>query len=385
MKKILSQVLLGSVIIAGLAACSSEEDTVIMAPVPLVSSQFTPDSEWRASIGKGVGQYFSKLNPVLAYEKIFIAGRDGDVKALDPANGSTIWKTDLETDVTARLSGGVTASYGKLFIGSENGEVFALDAENGALLWRQEVLGEVLAAPVTENNLVMVHTSRGVLVALDTDSGEQRWTISTEVPNLTLRGESAPATVSGGVFWGTASGRLAAAIVERGQLIWQQPIGIPKGATEIDRLVDVDSSPLILGSMLYTVGYNGQLAAIDLRTGAPLWKRNYSSAMDIATNGSRLFLVTDSDHVVAVDIRSGTEIWLNKRLENRLLTAPKIIDNYLVVGDTEGYLHWLDTNSGEFVSQQLVNDSGFAVGPLELDDGYLITTRDGSIRKLKIN
>ncbi len=385
MKKILSQVLLSSVIVTGLAACSSEEDTVIMAPVPMVSSQFTPDSEWRASIGKGVGQYFSKLNPVLAYEKIFIAGRDGEVKALDPENGSTIWKTDLETDVIARLSGGVTPSYGKLFIGSENGEVIALDAENGELLWRQEVLGEVLAAPVTERDLVIVHTSRGVLAALDTDSGELRWTINTDVPNLALRGESAPTTVSGGVFWGTANGRLAAAIAERGQLIWQQPIGIPKGATEIDRLVDVDSSPVILGSMLYTVGYNGQLVAIDLRTGAQVWKRNYSSAMDMATNGSRLFLITDNDHVVAVDVRSGTEIWQNKRLENRLLTAPKIIDDYLVVGDTEGYLHWLDIDSGEFVAQQFIDDSGFAVGPLELDDGYLITTRDGSIRKLKIN
>ena len=39
----------------------------------------------------------------------------------------------------------------------------------------------------------------------------------------------------------------------------------------------------------------------------------------------------------------------------------------LVVGDSEGYLHWLDTvRSGEFVSQQLVNDSGFAVGPIAL-------------------
>ncbi len=385
MKKIFGQVLFSTVLISGLTACSSEEDTVIMAPVPLVSSQFSPDSEWRASIGNGVGQYFSKLNPVLAYEKIFIAGRDGEVKALDPVNGTTIWKADLETDVIAKLSGGVTASYGKLFLGTENGEVIALDAESGELLWRQEVPGEVLASPVTENDLVMVNTGRGILVALDTDSGEQRWTISTEVPNLTLRGESAPATVSGGVFWGTANGRLAAAIAERGQLIWQQPISIPKGATEIDRLVDVDSSPLILGSTLYTVGYNGQLVAIDLRSGAPIWKRNYSSAMDMATNASRLFLITDNDHIVAVDIRSGTEIWLNKRLENRLLTAPKIIDNYLVVGDTEGYLHWLDTNSGEFVAQQFVDDSGFAVGPLQLNDGYVITTRDGSVRKLKIN
>lgn len=385
MNKTLRRILLSSAIVAGLSACSSEEDTVIMAPVPQVSSQFSPSSDWSAGIGDGVGQYFSKLQPVMAYNKIFVASRDGEVKALDPENGKTLWTTNLERDVIARLSGGLTASYGKLFIGSENGEVIALDSESGEELWRQSVLGEVLSKPTTENNLVLVHTSRGVLEALDSETGKQAWTISTEVPNLTLRGESSPATVSGGVFWGTANGRLAAAIVARGQLIWQQPIGVPKGATEIDRLVDVDSSPIILGSMLYSVGYNGQLVAIDLRSGAPAWKRNYSSAMDMATDGAQLYLVTDKDHLAAVDVRSGTEIWTNELLENRLLTSPELIDGYLVVGDSEGYLHWLDTATGEFVSQQLVNDSGFAVGPIALDDGYLITTRNGNIRKLKID
>lgn len=137
--------------------------------------------------------------------------------------------------------------------------------------------------------------------------------------------------------------------------------------------------------MLYTVGFNGQLIAIDLRSGAPAWKRTYSSTLDMATNGSDLFLVSDNDHIAAVDVRSGTEIWTNKQLENRLLTAPALINGYLVFGDAEGYLHWLDTDTGEFVAQQLINDSGFAVGPIEVNDGYLITTRDGKIRKLKID
>jgi outer membrane protein assembly factor BamB len=385
MKKMLCRLLLSSAVIATLAACSSEEDTVVMAPVPQVNSEFTPNSSWSANIGNGVGQFFSKLQPVYAYDKIFVASRDGEVKALNPENGSTLWTADLEDDVLARLSGGLTASYGKLFIGSENGEVFALDAESGERLWQKEVMGEVLSKPATENNLVLVHTSRGILVALDAETGEESWTISTEVPNLTLRGDSSPATVSGGVFWGTANGRLAAAIAARGQLIWQQSIGIPKGATEIDRLVDVDSSPVILGGMLYTVGFNGQLVAIDLRSGSPAWKRTYSSSMDMATDGSQLYLVTDSDHIASVEVRSGTEIWTNKSLENRLLTAPEIIDGYLVVGDTEGYLHWLDADTGEFVAQQLVDSSGFAVGPIKVDDGYLITTRNGKIRKLKID
>ncbi|MDR9826429.1 outer membrane protein assembly factor BamB [Vibrio sp. FNV 38] len=385
MKKLLRKILMPAVAVGVLAGCAGEEDTIIMAPVPEVVSEFSPQQQWKSSIGSGVEQYFSKLSPEYAYDKVFAASRKGLVRALDPENGRQIWQTDLEGDTTARLSGGILAAYSKLFIGSENGEVISLDEESGEELWRAKVEGEVLVAPIAESNLIIVHTARGMLIALAQESGEQRWAISMDVPNLTLRGDSRPASSSGGVFWGTANGRLAAAIVENGQLIWQQPIGMPQGATEIDRLVDVDASPLILGSTLYIVGFNGNLVSVDLRSGQPIWKRPYSSSTDITTDNRSIFLVTDKDHLVAVDARSGTELWLNNKLEHRQLTAPTIIERYLVVGDTEGYLYWIDRETGEFVSKQMVDDSGFAVGPIALDDGYAVVTRNGDIKKLTIN
>ncbi|PFG46242.1 Beta-barrel assembly machine subunit BamB [Vibrio sp. ES.051] len=385
MKRVFKKALLGALTMGMLAGCAGEKDTIVMAPLPQVESEFTPNSKWSTSIGDGVDHYFSKLSPVFANDTLFVASRDGQVKALDPENGKPYWHVNLKEDVIARLSGGITAAYGYLYIGSENGEAISLDQETGEVVWRVKVAGEVLAKPVADSNLIMVNTSRGMLIALDKDTGEQRWALSTEVPNLTLRGDSTPTAIGGGVFWGTANGRLAAAIVERGQLIWQQPVGTPKGATEIDRLVDVDSSPIVLGGTLFTIGYNGQLMAIDLRSANPLWKRNYSSATDIATDGSRIFVITEKDHLVAVDSRSGTELWKNSLLEHRQLTAPVIVGNYLVVGDSLGYLHWMDRSTGEFVAQQFVDDSGFAVGPTLLSDGYVIITRNGDVKKLTIN
>ncbi|WP_282177828.1 outer membrane protein assembly factor BamB [Vibrio nereis] len=385
MKGMLKKALSVAIFAGILAGCASEEDTVIMAPVPNIDSEFTPKKIWNASIGSGVEHYYSKLSPAYAYGKVFVASRDGLVKALDPETGKVLWEQDVEGDVPARLSGGITSGYSQIFIGSENGQVLALNEETGELNWRVDVDGEVLAAPATDSNLVIVNTNKGTLLALNQEDGSQKWAISTEVPNLTLRGSSAPVALSGGVFWGTANGRLAAAIAERGQLIWQQPIGSPQGATEIDRLVDVDASPLVLGGALYTIGFNGQLTAIDLRSGKPVWKRNHSSATDLASDGSRIFVVTDKDHLVAFDARSGTELWSNDKLEHRLLTAPKVIEGYVVVGDSEGYLYWVDRNSGEFVSTQEVDSSGFAVPPLVVPGGYVLTTRDGDVKKLTIN
>ncbi|MDW6003206.1 outer membrane protein assembly factor BamB [Vibrio mangrovi] len=385
MKKWFGNLFLMTAIAGGLAGCSGEEESVVMAPVPVVNSQFTPHSEWRASVGSGVGHYFSKLKPKYAYDTIFVADRDGLVKALNPENGKELWQQDLEVDDPIRLAGGIDTGLNQVYVGSENGVVYALDAKTGELKWKHNIGGEILASPTTDGHLLIINTSNGNLTALDQTSGEEQWVISTEVPNLTLRGVSEPVALSGGVFWGTAAGRLAAAITAQGQMIWQQPIGIPKGATEIDRLVDVDASPLIMGESLYTIGYNGQLVDIDLRSGKPIWKRTYSSAKDMATDGGRLFLVTDEDHIVAVDARSGTELWTNNKLEHRLVTAPVMISNYVVVGDSEGYLYWIDRSSGEFVAQQFVNSSGFAVSPIALPgNGYLLITRNGDVKKLTI-
>ncbi len=384
MKKLFNRCFAVAVVALSLIGCSSEEDNIVMAPLPAVQSQFTPDTEWSASVGDGIGHYFSRLSPIYAYGKVFVASRDGVVSAFDPATGKRLWSQDLEQDIPARLSGGLSASYGKLYLGSENGEVYALSAEDGSIVWQEQINGEVLAKPLADNNLVLFHSSKGSLVALRESTGEQAWEINTDVPNLTLRGESSPVSISGGVFWGMANGRLAAALIEKGQLLWQQPIGTPKGATEIDRLVDVDAKPLIVGANLFIVGVNGQLVGMDLRSGSPMWKRSYSSATDLATDQSRIFVVTDKDTIAAVDLRSGTQLWSNDQLSYRQLTAPVLINGYLVVGDSQGYLHWLDRQTGDFVAQQLIDDDGLATPPIELEDGFVVVTRDGSVKKMKI-
>ncbi len=385
MHKVLKKAALCTFGFSMLFGCASEEDTIVMAPVPVVQNQFDPTTEWTNSIGDGVGSYFSRLTPAYAYQKVYVASRSGLVKAFNPKNGEVIWQQDLEQEDTARLSGGLTLAYGKVFIGSGNGYLITLDAETGKELWRQSVDAEALAKPLADEGLVIVHTSSGTLIAFDADTGNKKWQINSEIPSLTLRGDSDPVSISGGVFWGMANGRLAAALASKGQMLWQQPVGTPKGATEIDRLVDVDSSPLILGNRLYTIGYNGQLIALDIRSGQPVWKRSYSSAVNLSSDGKRIFLVSEKDHIVAVDARSGTELWNNKELEHRQLTSPVVIDNYIVTADGEGYLHWLDRDTGLFVSQQQIDSNGIAVSPILVESSFVVVTRDGDIKKMRIN
>ncbi|UJF18955.1 outer membrane protein assembly factor BamB [Vibrio sp. SS-MA-C1-2] len=370
--------------LTGLAGCASEEAAVKISPLPKVDSQFTPKKVWSKSVGNGIEDYYSTLKPVVEYGKVYAADRKGYVVALDEESGKEQWSNDLEDDNSARLSGGIVASYGKIFIGTENAEVIALNSDTGDEEWRSEVDGEVLATPLVDEGLVIVNTSKGTLEALDSETGEEKWKLNNDIPSLSLRGDSSAVTVSGGVFWGMANGRLGAAFIKNGNYIWQQPIGNPKGATEIDRLVDVDATPVIVGDRLITVGYNGSLMAIDLRSGQSVWRRTYSSAKDLAVDSDHVYLITDKDHIVAVDLRSGTEIWQNQDLAYRNVTAPRVIDNKVVVGDQEGYLHWLDPDSGNFVAQQDVGGDGIAVPPVAVSNGYLLQTRNGDLKLMQL-
>ncbi|WP_120511489.1 outer membrane protein assembly factor BamB [Photobacterium salinisoli] len=384
MRKLLKQAVALAVAIGVLSGCASEEEAVQMAPLPAVENQFTPVQDWTRNIDEGVQHFYSRLSPVTGYGKLFVASREGKVEALDPATGKSVWEHEIAGGGNAKLSGGLTVAYNKVFIGSENAEVIALDAETGEEAWRVDIDGEVLAKPLADEGLLLVNTSRGILQALDAETGASKWQISSEVPSLTLRGDSSPVSISGGVFWGQANGRLAGAFIRNGQLLWQQPIGQPQGATEIDRLVDVDAAPVIEGDRLYAAGYNGNLVSIDLRSGQQVWKRNYSSATDFVIDSGLLFLVTAEDHLVAVDIRSGTELWQNTELAYRILSAPSVINGKLVLGDSLGYLHWLDTRTGEFLAQQQTDGSGIAIPPLALSDGYLVVTREGKLSKMHL-
>lgn len=382
---------LGMALTAGAAlyGCSSEVDVVTMAPVPQVESRFEPEVVWSHSVGDGVGKFYSQLSPVVTDDRVFAAARDGDVAAFDKQSGDRQWSVDLsdqpenEDKRSARLSGGLTAFYGKLFLGSENGYVYALDQTDGTLLWSQKVPGEVLAAPVADAGRVVVVTTSGKLLALDAEKGNILWSTGDDQPNLTLRGQSTPVLAAGGVVYGRADGRIGVVLLENGQLANVSRVASPRGATELERMVDVDAQPVILGDELYAVAYNGQLMARKLLSGEELWKRQYSSFQNMGVGPSQLVLTDAKSHVYAVDRSNGSELWANTQLSYRNLTAPVSFGDYVVVGDGEGYLYWLDDTSGRILAMQELDSDGLYVAPVADGDMLYVQTRSGDLVALK--
>jgi len=377
-----------------LLACSSKEKLVL----PEVENQIKPREVWSAQVGKGVAHYESGLKPLILNDKVYMASREGLVVAFELSSGKRLWTFDLRKDDTlstlqklrqrfsadnARIAGGISHGFGNIYLGTENGDLVALNAETGALPWRVQVPGEVLVSPAVGDGFVVVKLGTGSLIGLSPDNGEQRWVFENEQPPLTIRGVSEPVIDSGGVVYGTANGRVGVLVVDRGFQAWEENIATPKGSTDLSRLVDVDAKPIVIAGTVYTIAFNGELFALELRSGQQLWKRDYASFRNMTVQGTVLYLVDSEGRIYAIDRRNGTELWSQTGLHRHFLTGPAVYKDYLVVGDNKGNLHWLDRNSGDFVARQSFDSSGFFREPVSNNEVLVISTRDGELTVLQ--
>lgn len=378
--------LIAASLLSGCSLFAGEEEAVKMAPLPVVKNQFNPQQLWRVSVGDGVGDAYVGLKPALEDGTLYVADRNGVVKALTASEGKEKWQIDLGSQQglfskksSALLSGGLTAVSGHVYVGSERAYVYALNATDGSVVWKAKVAGEALSHPVVSEGVVLIHTGNGMLQALDERTGIVQWTVNLEAPNLSLRGESAPAIAYGAAIVGDDSGRVTAVAIRGGELIWKQSISQATRATEIDSLNDVDSTAVILDGVVYAQAYNGDIAALELRTGQILWKRDIGSTKNFIVEGDYIYLVDQDDRIVSLRRDSGVVVWKQSDLLNRDLTAPVFSSNTLVVGDKEGYLHWLSKETGRLLVQTKVNKSGFQSGFVVAEGRFFVQARDGSL------
>ncbi|MBT0585740.1 outer membrane protein assembly factor BamB [Alteromonas oceanisediminis] len=405
----LKQLALVSAIVT-LAGCSTisdwfaDEEELEIRRLEPIDAQFQPELIWDRDIGHGVDHYFSRLRPAVAYDKVYVANRHGDVRALDKETGKRVWARDfsIERDrgflgsiflfwtsgISAKISGGMTVVADTAYLGTEDGLVYALNAETGETKWQTDVRGEVLSAPAVDSGIVVINTGAGSLLGLSAADGQELWRYDTEVPPLSLRGISNPVATNGGAIVGTPTGKLQVNILESGLVAWEQVIATPSGATELERIVDIDSQPIVFGGTVYTISYDGTLAAVELRSGRVVWKREYASYQSVALVGNALFVVDNGSNVYAIDRRNGVELWSQGRLKGRNLTGAEPMGEYIVIGDNYGYLHWLEQATGTIVARFELgdDDEDEAVYVTPVADGNTVyaTTRDGVIAALRV-
>lgn len=364
-------------------------------PTPL--AEFTPtaqvDRAWSARVGDGAGDSGALLAPVHADGRLYAAAVDGTIEAIDAATGRSLWSTRLgerkgmfwrRGEGSLRWSGGPAVEGDLLVAGGLDGQVYALGAADGTERWHVDLGAEIIARPAIANGIVVVRTNAGRLVGLDATDGSRRWVFEQPVPALSLRGNSAPLILNGAVYSGFDNGRLVAVRLDDGAELWVQTLSPGEGRTEVERLADVDGDIATDGSALYSAGYRGQLIAFTPDAGRPLWQREFSSYAGVAVSGEVVVAVDADGNVWAFDRGTGANLWKQDALKYRWLSAPAIQGEHVVVGDGEGYVHWLSLSEGKFVARERLGRKPIEAAPLVVGDLVCIEDLKGSIGAWRI-
>lgn len=336
-----------------LAGCSSSGPLHQPAELQPLIAELEVERQWVvATPSSDADEVYGRLGSVVDGDLLYTLSAEGVVMAVDTLTQKTFWESDL----TTVISGGLGINDELLFVGSADAEVIALNREDGQVKWRSRVASEVLATPVATESYVIARCGDGRIYALNSETGLILWQFQSNVPALTLRGSGTPVIVDDVVLLGTAEGRLLAVSIFNGDILWEVAIATPQGRTDLERMVDVDATPLVADGVVYASAYQGEVVALVLDTGRVLWRRDIGSAPGMTLDERNIYVVADDAHVWAFDRRSGATLWKQDALEYRSLIAPVVFDGALVVADFEGYLHWLSLDDGHLLARYQVAD-----------------------------
>jgi len=170
-------------------------------------------------------------------------------------------------------------------------------------------------------------------------------------PALSLRSSAGVVVDGGAVYAGFAGGKMVAIRADNGKLLWEATVAQPKGVTEIERIADITSLPVVDGPLVYAVAYQGRVAAVDRVNGKVVWNRDISSYSGMSVEDGKVFVSHTLGSVYALDYSTSKTFWRQPALLNRRLSAPLPMGSLVAVGDLEGYVHFLSRDDGSFSSR----------------------------------
>ena len=330
---------------------------------------------WSARLGGSSERLRLGLSPATDGARIYAGSYEGQAAAFDAETGRRIW--NVQTNLP--LSAGPTYGNGALAFGTTDGDLIVLDSETGEERWRRAVGAEVLAAPAIANDILALRSVDGRLRGYSVIDGRELWSVEQSVPALTMRGNTAPAISEGVVVTGFDNGRLSSYELDSGDPMWEIIVAVPSGRTELERLIDVSAGLKVVGGDVFAVGYHGRALAISLQNGLIIWQQEFSSYSGLGVDLNSVYITDEYSEVVALDKAIGTPRWRQDGLRLRDVTAPSPYGNTIVVGDFEGYLHWLDPSDGSFIARERLANRPIYGTPLVVGANLFAQAEDGTL------
>jgi outer membrane protein assembly factor BamB len=177
----------------------------------------------------------------------------------------------------------------------------------------------------------------------------------------------------------TPGGKLIALALQNGGLRWEATAAEPKGATELERIVDMSGAPALVGNTVCAASYQGRVACFDAANGAVKWAKSISSEVGVAADERFAFAADNAGGVYGYDINGGATVWKNDKLTNRGLATPTSFGRAVVIGDRLGFLHFLSREDGSFLARMPTDGSKIMSAPVIAGNNLIVQTKSGAV------
>jgi outer membrane protein assembly factor BamB len=351
------------------------------APKPKVSNQTKLIRNWSVNVGANIGIGDAIISPALLGSSLYAASTNGSVDKIDADTGKRIWRTKLDN---ATVTAGVGVGGGLVLVASDQGVVYALNQTDGSISWQIQLSTEILASPAIDNDVVVARTGDGKVYGIASYDGKILWTISRQLPRLTLRGDSKPLVYGGVVFAGFSDGTLAAVDAKNGRALWDFPISFPRGTSEIDRLSDIDTNPLLVGDFIYVSSYQEVTHALDIKQQKIAWSADVSSYHPLSYDAAHLYISDKSGVVHQLDRSKGSKLWSQDGLRLRSVSAPISVGPYVMVGDGDAGIYVMDKRTGSYVGRHKLGANNIVGEPIVDSDTIYFIDSNGSLQSVSI-
>ena len=287
------------------------------------------------------------FEPGFSSQSLFFSDSQGTVSSMAINSGNNNWSTNLNF-----LSSGTAVGFGILVVSDIDGNVIALDQDDGSKLWSTNVKGEVLSKAAIDTKIVAVKTGSGELIGLNKNTGAIEWSYRSKLPALTVRGSSSPIISDDKIYTTFDNGRLGVFEIGSGFPLWDGAISYVSGTSELENLIDSDSSPVVEGGLVYTINYQGKLNIFDIAQKRSVWTYETSSFYSPVVMRGMLLIVEANSKIRSFSLKSLEESWINEDYLNRGLSNAVSYKGNLIVGDFQGYVHIIDPLNGKTIGRK---------------------------------
>jgi len=351
----------------GLLACAGTEKP---KPTALEANPNTLRAKevWRVMSGPSSAPLAMRV----VGDRVITASSQGDITAVDVASGQVTWRAAL----------GVALSAG---VGTDGEHVAVVTRDNYLVvlreakeIWRQKLASVTLTAPLVAGARVFLVSADRTVLAFDASTGRKLWTQQRPGESLLL-GQAGILMAMGDTLVTSQSGRLVGLSPQNGSVRWDVSVAVGRGVNEVERLVDLVAGTSRMEDDLCLRAFQTSVACVDTATGKTRWTKSASGATGLGGTAAAVFGTESDGKVVAWRRSDGDRLWVNERLRFRGLSTPLAANAALVLGDAEGFVHFLSLQDGSLLARLATDGSPIMGSPVWVANTWVVVTQRGAV------